>query len=62
MQRFIEAGYDFLDEKRTLLAARLLEELALWRRATADYAAAHDAARVALRAAIARHGVDSLEL
>lgn len=61
-KRFVEAGFDFLDEKRTLLATRLLEELAAWRDARAAYDAAHARARSALRAAIARHGQTSLEL
>ena len=46
-KRFVEAGYDFLDEKRTLLAASLLEELALWRSAQAEYATAQEAAHAA---------------
>jgi len=59
-KRFIETGYEFLDEKRMLLAATLLEELAAWRAARAAYDAAMAEAVSALRAAIARHGFDAL--
>lgn len=60
-KRFIETGYEFLDEKRMLLAATLLEELALWRAARAAYDAELERAVAALKAAIRRHGFDALE-
>lgn len=59
-KRFIETGYEFLDEKRMLLAATLLEELAAWRAARAAYDAAMAAAVAALKAALARHGFEAL--
>jgi len=61
-KRFIETGYEFLDEKRMLLAATLLEELDLWRAARTAYDEELARAIAALRAAIARHGFAPLEL
>jgi len=55
-------GYEFLDEKRLLLAARMLRELqdyqAAWQAWQADLAAA----AAALRAAVMRHGIEGLEV
>ncbi|MEC3862788.1 V-type ATP synthase subunit D [Mesobacterium sp. TK19101] len=59
-KRFLETGYELLDEKRMLLATTLLGELADWRAARADYRVAMAAAVAALKAAVARHGLDSL--
>lgn len=59
-KRFVETGFEFLDEKRTLLASRLLEELAGWRKARDAYGAAERRAREALRHAILRHGFENL--
>lgn len=61
-KRFIETGYEFLDEKRMLLAATLLEELEHWRAARRAYDSELAGAVVALKAAVARHGVQALEL
>jgi V/A-type H+-transporting ATPase subunit D len=59
-KRFIETGYEFLDEKRMLLASTLLAELDHWRAARARYDARQGQAVAALKAAIARHGVAAL--
>ncbi|GKY88750.1 V-type ATP synthase subunit D [Sinisalibacter aestuarii] len=61
-QRFLENGYEFLDEKRMLLASTLLEELAAWRAASAEYDAAMQTAVATLKSALGRHGFDSLAL
>ncbi len=61
-KRFIETGYVFLDEKRMLLAATLLEELGHWRAARRTRDAALAGAIGALKAAIARHGFEALQL
>ncbi len=61
-KRFLQTGYEFLDEKRMLLASTLLEELEHLRASRRAYDAAMQTARAALKAAIARHGVDSLAL
>lgn len=60
-KRFLEAGYEFLDEKRMLQASALFAELELWRAAHRRFEAALEAAREAMMAAIARHGVDNLQ-
>ncbi|MBS0394365.1 MAG: ATPase [Proteobacteria bacterium] len=54
-------GYALLDEKRTLLAARMLALLARHAAACRDWRAALDAAERALAAALDRHGVRELE-
>ncbi len=61
-KRFLETGYEFLDEKRMLLAAMLLKELDRWRAARVAYDVAMRAAVAALKLAIARHGFESLAL
>jgi len=61
-QRAMHEGYVFLDEKCLLLAGEILRELA--RHTTFDraFAAAHDAAIAALQGALARHGLDELQV
>lgn len=54
-------GYDFLDEKRMLLAARLLRELEQHARERAELARRVADAATALRAALRRHGLDALQ-
>jgi V/A-type H+-transporting ATPase subunit D len=61
-RRFLEHGYEFLDEKRMLLASSLLEELARWRAAQTAYDIAMADAVEALKSAIERHGFESLSL
>jgi V/A-type H+-transporting ATPase subunit D len=53
-------GYRFLDEKRLVLAAELVRALAEYQGLRARYAAALDAAREALIAAVERHGLEGL--
>jgi len=60
--RFLQTGFEFLDEKRMLLASKLLDELEHLRAARRAYDEAMAAAVAALKAAIARHGVESLAL
>lgn len=59
---FLETGYGFLDEKRMMLAATLLKELAAWRALRDDYAAQTAAAVAAMKRALARHGFEHLQL
>lgn len=61
-QRLVREGYDFLDEKRLLLAAEILRELERWRQTRAEYAEAERRARAALARATARHGLEGLLL
>lgn len=61
-RRLMRQGYQFLDEKRTLLAAEMLRQLKVYRtRNDALTQATHDAA-AALAAAIERHGLDQLQV
>lgn len=55
-------GYGFLDEKRLLLASEILRQLALHDREMDQFRAACGAAAAALRAAVARHGLEDLML
>ena len=55
-------GYALLDEKRMMLAARILSLLARHRRDCARWRTALAAAETALGAAFERHGVHDLEL
>jgi V/A-type H+/Na+-transporting ATPase subunit D len=59
-QRLAKEGFELLDEKRILLAAEILRRIARVRALTAQLADAEKGARGALRAALARHGLDEL--
>ncbi|WP_343079213.1 V-type ATP synthase subunit D [Ostreiculturibacter nitratireducens] len=61
-KRFLENGYEFLDEKRMLLAATLLKELENWRASRRSYDEAMTEAVARLKGAIGRHGLESLSL
>ncbi len=55
-------GYEFLDEKRLLLAAQMLRELRAFQTAWATWREDLGKATGALRAAITRHGLHGLEV
>ncbi len=61
-RRAMREGYEFLDEKRLLLAAEMLRELRAWEAAWKEFTATLAAATAALRAAVARHGLEGLEV
>ena len=61
-RRAMHEGYVFLDEKCLLLAGAILRELAHYGRLQLDFVALHDAALAALRAAVARHGLQGLQI
>jgi V/A-type H+-transporting ATPase subunit D len=61
-QRAMHEGYVFLDEKCLLLAGEILRELARYGAIDRELVAAQQAATVALQAALARHGLDDLQL
>lgn len=61
-QRAMHEGYVFLDEKCLLLAGEILRELARYATFERAFAAAHDAAITALQGALARHGLDELQV
>jgi V/A-type H+/Na+-transporting ATPase subunit D len=61
-RRTMREGYAFLDEKCLLLAGEMLREVRLWQQRKRAFRAAWREARRALRAAIARHGLQALQL
>ncbi len=61
-RRAMHEGYVFLDEKCMLLAGEILRELQRYGRLQRDFLALHDAAIVSLQAAVARHGLQGLQI
>jgi V/A-type H+-transporting ATPase subunit D len=53
-------GYEFLDEKRMIIAAEMQRQLKAWNDASAAWSDARTAAREALALAAARHGLEGL--
>lgn len=56
----VEEGYRFLDEKRIMLAQELLRRLNRYRELMVHWVESEQEAQHALRAALARHGVEGL--
>jgi V/A-type H+-transporting ATPase subunit D len=61
-RRAMHEGYVFLDEKCLLLAGEILRELQRYGALRRDFIALHDAALAALRDAVARHGLQGLQI
>ena len=61
-RRAMHEGYVFLDEKCLLLAGEMLRELARYAELQRGFAAAWDIAVAGLQAAVARHGLDGLQV
>ncbi len=61
-RRAMHEGYVFLDEKCLLLAGEILRELARYGVLQRDFLALHEVALASLRAAIARHGLQGLQV
>lgn len=61
-RRAMREGYRFLDEKRLLLAAEMLAELRQYEQAMRVFNESLGAARAALQAAVARHGLDGVQV
>ena len=61
-RRAMHEGYVFLDEKCLLLAGEILRELAQHGRLQREWLRLHDAALAALQAAVARHGLQGLQV
>ena len=61
-QRAMHEGYVFLDEKCLLLAGEILRQLARHADLERGLRAAHAAAMSALQAALARHGLEGLQV
>ena len=59
-RQLVREGFEFLDEKRVILAQEMLKRLAEWKVARARYDALHDEAAAALARALGRHGMDGL--
>ncbi len=61
-RRLVQEGYEFLDEKRLLLAAEILRQLEAHRGTHREYLERHADASAALAAAAGRHGLDGLQV
>jgi V/A-type H+/Na+-transporting ATPase subunit D len=59
-RQLVREGFEFLDEKRVILAQEMLKRLEAWRAARARYDALHEDAAAALARALGRHGLDGL--
>ena len=59
-RQLVREGFEFLDEKRVILAQEMLRRLADWKAARARYDALHEEAAAALARAVGRHGLDGL--
>jgi V/A-type H+/Na+-transporting ATPase subunit D len=59
-RQLVREGFEFLDEKRVILAQEMLKRLDAWRAARDRYDALHEKAAAALARAIGRHGMDGL--
>jgi V/A-type H+-transporting ATPase subunit D len=60
-RKLMHQGYEFLDEKRTLLAAEMLKQLRAYQERSDELAATMREAAAALAAAVERHGLDDLQ-
>ena len=61
-KRLVNDGYEFLDEKRILLAAELLRQREAWREARAVFMQRWDEAAKLLPAAAADQGLEGLQV
>ena len=61
-QRLVNDGYEFLDEKRILLAAELLRQRAAWREARGVFMERWQVAATALPVAAADQGLEGLQV
>lgn len=59
-RQLVREGFEFLDEKRVILAQEMLKRLEAWRKARDEYDALHDVAAGALARALGRHGADGI--
>jgi V/A-type H+-transporting ATPase subunit D len=61
-RKLMRQGYEFLDEKRMLLASEILRQLTVYKTLAAETETARSAAATALAATIERHGLDELQV
>jgi V/A-type H+-transporting ATPase subunit D len=60
-RKLMRQGYEFLDEKRMLLATEMLRQLRLHQQRTEELIAGMKNAAAAFAAAVERHGLDALQ-
>ena len=58
--QLVREGFEFLDEKRVILAQEMLKRLQAWRELRDRYDALHEEAAAALVRTLGRHGLDGL--
>lgn len=61
-QRVVEEAYDFLDEKRLLLAAELIRQLRNYQRLSSELNKMHERSRDLMEKAIGHHGLNGLQV
>jgi V/A-type H+/Na+-transporting ATPase subunit D len=61
-RKLMRQGYEFLDEKRMLLATEILGQLKIYQQRSDGLVATTKQAAAALTAAVERHGLDQLQL
>jgi V/A-type H+-transporting ATPase subunit D len=61
-RRLMRQGYEFLDEKRMLLATEMLRQLRIYQERSDQLVADTKSAAAALAAAVERHGLDQLQV
>ena len=61
-RRLVREGYDFLDEKRLLLAAEILRLLNEYEQLAKEFHACHEDAKSAFADATARHGLQGIQV
>jgi V/A-type H+-transporting ATPase subunit D len=61
-RKLMRQGYEFLDEKRMLLATEMLAQLKIYQQRNDELVAATQQAAAALAAAVERHGLGQLQL
>lgn len=59
-RQLVREGFEFLDEKRVILAQEMLKRVQAWRAARDEYNALHDTAAGAFARALGRHGMDGI--
>jgi V/A-type H+-transporting ATPase subunit D len=61
-RQVVREGFEFLDEKRVILAQEMLRRLADYQATRETYRASHSEAVIAMSRAVGRHGLDGLEV
>ena len=59
-RQLVREGFEFLDEKRVILAQEMLRRLKAWKALRERYDALHEDAAAALARAVGRHGLDGI--